>query len=155
MTFHSTWQFARPRRWNMRFIGRFMTVFGLVSSLFDVLTFALLLGVFHASVEEFRTGWFVESLLTELSVALVVRTRRPFYRSKPGRLLTLASLAVFLLTLALPYLPGIGVFGFVPLPAPLFFGVLAINLLYVWATELTKWRFYRKDEETSPALLAR
>ena len=64
-----------------------MVTFGLLSSVFDLLTFAVLLGVFRATPETFRTGWFVESLLTELVIALVVRTRRPFFRSRPGRLL--------------------------------------------------------------------
>ena len=76
---------ARPQRWNMRFIGRFMLEFGAVSSVFDFLTFGALLLVFHAAPDLFRTGWFVESLLTELVIALVVRTRRPFFRSRPGR----------------------------------------------------------------------
>ena len=77
----------RPQRWDMRFIGRFMVEFGVVSSVFDFLTFGVLLVVFRAAPELFRTGWFVESLLTELVIALVVRTRRPFFRSRPGTLL--------------------------------------------------------------------
>ncbi|HSB55180.1 MAG TPA: magnesium-translocating P-type ATPase, partial [Gemmatimonadales bacterium] len=77
----------RPRRWDIRMIGRFMVQFGLLSAAFDFLTFGLLLRVFHALATEFRTAWFIESLLTELVIALVVRTRRPFYRSRPGRVL--------------------------------------------------------------------
>src|SRR5262249_36591271 len=73
----------RPRRWDIRFIGRFMVEFGVLSSAYDLITFVILLTVFHATPEIFRTGWFVESLLTELLIALVVRTRRPFYRSRP------------------------------------------------------------------------
>src|SRR5678809_1166825 len=84
----------RPRRWDMRFIGRFMLEFGILSSAFDFLTFGALLGLFHATPELFRTGWFVESLLTELVVALVVRTRRPFFRSKPGAVLFWSTLAL-------------------------------------------------------------
>jgi Mg2+-importing ATPase len=90
----------------------------------------------------FRTGWFVESLLTELVIALVVRTRRPF-RSRPGRVLLWSTVVLVALTVALPYLPFIGVFGFVPLPAMLLMTVAAITALYVVATELTKRRFYR------------
>ena len=82
-----------PQRWDMRFIGRFMVEFGLLSSVFDALTFATLLLVFATPVSVFRTGWFVESLLTELVIALVVRTRRPFFRSRPGRWTLLASTA--------------------------------------------------------------
>jgi Mg2+-importing ATPase len=134
---------ARPQRWNMRFIGRFMVEFGAVSSLFDFLTFGALLLVFRAAPAVFRTGWFVESLLTELAIALVVRTRRPFFRSRPGRVLLWSTVAVIALTFAIPYLPFIGVFGFVPLPAVLIVTVLAITALYVVATEITKRRFYR------------
>ncbi|MEO8257308.1 MAG: magnesium-translocating P-type ATPase [Acidobacteriota bacterium] len=133
----------RPQRWNMRFIGRFMVEFGAVSSLFDFLTFGVLLWVFRAGPDLFRTGWFVESLLTELVIALVVRTRRPFYRSRPGRVLLWSTALLMALTFALPYLPLIGVFGFVPLPGLLFVTVTAITALYVVATEMTKSRFYR------------
>ena len=134
---------ARPQRWNMRFIGRFMLEFGAVSSVFDFLTFGALLLVFHAAPDLFRTGWFVESLLTELVIALVVRTRRPFFRSRPGRVLLWSTVALVALTVAIPYLPFIGVFGFVPLPGMLLITVTAITALYVVATELTKRRFYR------------
>jgi Mg2+-importing ATPase len=134
---------ARPQRWNMRFIGRFMLEFGAVSSVFDFLTFGALLLVFHAAPDLFRTGWFVESLLTELVIALVVRTRRPFFRSRPGRVLLWSTIALVALTVAIPYLPFIGVFGFVPLPGTLLLTVTAITALYVVATEITKRRFYR------------
>jgi Mg2+-importing ATPase len=133
----------RPQRWNMRFIGRFMLEFGIVSSVFDFLTFGVLLLVFRAAPDLFRTGWFVESLLTELVIALVVRTRRPFFRSRPGGVLLWSTVALTALTFAIPYLPFIGVFGFVPLPGVLLVTVAAITALYVIATEITKQRFYR------------
>jgi Mg2+-importing ATPase len=82
-------------------------------------------------------------LLTELVIALVVRTRRPFYRSRPGRILLWSTLALVALTVAIPYLPFIGVFGFVPLPGMLLITVTAITALYVASTELTTRRFYR------------
>jgi P-type Mg2+ transporter len=82
-----------PRRWDIRFIGRYMMEFGILSSVFDVATFLTLLVIFHAGPDTFRTGWFVESLLTELAVALVVRTRRPFFKSRPGRLLLVSRYA--------------------------------------------------------------
>jgi Mg2+-importing ATPase len=134
----------RPPRWDIRFIGRFMVVFGVLSSAFDFLTFGVLLFAFHASVPLFRTGWFVESLLTELVIALVVRTRRPFYRSRPGRVLLGSSIAMTVLALGIPYLPGAGLFAFVPLPLLLAASLVAIAALYVAATELTKRRFYRE-----------
>ena len=134
---------ARPRRWNMGFIWRFMLAFGAVSSLFDFLTFGALLLVFRAGPALFRTGWFVESLLTELMIALVVRTRRPFYRSRPGRLLLWSTVVLMAVTLVIPYVPFIGVFGFVSLPAGLVLTVVAITAAYVVATEMTKKWFYQ------------
>ena len=134
---------ARPERWNMRFIGRFMVEFGIVSSAFDFLTFGTLLFVFRASVEVFRTTWFVESLLTELVIALVVRTRRRFFRSRPGTVLLASTIVLILVALAIPYLPFTGVFGFVPLPGILIASICAITVLYIGAAELTKRFFYR------------
>jgi Mg2+-importing ATPase len=133
----------RPRRWDMRFIGSYMIEFGAVSSAFDFLTFAALVRIFHASPELFRTSWFVESLLTELVVAVVIRTRRPFYRSRPGTVL-LASTAVLIpFTLAIPFLPGAGMLGFVPLPPVITATIVAIAVFYVAVTELQKRWFYR------------
>ncbi len=135
---------AAPRRWDNGFIRRYMVLFGLVSSIFDFLTFGLLLWVFHASPEEFRTGWFIESLLTELVIALVVRTRRVFFRSRPGNLLLASTLVVIGVTLALPYLPFESLFGFVPLPAPLMLALIGLTALYVVAAEGAKAYFYSR-----------
>jgi P-type Mg2+ transporter len=137
---------AKPRRWNTVFIRNYMVVFGLVSSIFDFLTFGILLFIFHASPEEFRTGWFVESLLTELVIALVVRTRRVFFRSRPGRLLLISTLIVIGITLVLPYVPINFLFGFVPLPAPLMLTMLVLVALYVLVTEIAKKLFYARVE---------
>ena len=130
----------RPRRWDIRFIGRFMVVFGLVSAVFDFLTFGVLQIVFLATPELFRTGWFVESLLTELVIALVVRTRRPFFQSRPGKVLLISTMGLIVVTFAIPFLPFAGVFGFVPLPIMLVVAISGITVLYVAATELTKRR---------------
>ncbi|HSL25514.1 MAG TPA: magnesium-translocating P-type ATPase [Acidimicrobiia bacterium] len=135
---------ARPERWDMRSIRRFMIVFGAVSSLFDFATFGALLWVFSASAETFRTGWFVESLLTELVIALILRTRRPFFRSKPGRLLAASTIAVTALTFALPFMPFAQLFGFVPLSPGLLLALLMITAAYVVATEAAKRFVYRK-----------
>jgi len=132
----------RPHRWDVAYIRNFMILFGLVSSLFDYLTFGVLLWVYQASAVEFRTAWFVESLLTELAVALVVRTRLPFYRSRPGRLLLYSSIAVAVLTLVISYLPGSGYLGFVPLPLSLLGLVVGIALAYTMAVEVTKRYFH-------------
>ncbi len=136
---------ATPRRWDTVFIRDYMVLFGLVSSLFDFLAFGVLLWLFQAAPEEFRTGWFIESLLTELVIALVVRTRGPFWRSRPGNLLLASTASVIVLALALPYLPGIAVFGFVPLPVPLLLAMVALTLAYVVAAELSKKYFYRRS----------
>lgn len=134
---------ARPRRWDMRFISRFMIEFGALSSLFDFMTFGALLTLFRAPPEVFRTGWFVESLLTELVVALVVRTRRSLFQSRPGKVLLVSTAILIPLTLAIPYVPHAGVLGFVPLPATLLLALAGVTALYVVAAEgLKKW-FYR------------
>jgi Mg2+-importing ATPase len=142
----------RPRRWHMRFIGAFMIEFGLVSSLFDAVTFATLLA-FRATPALFRTGWFVESLLTELVIALVVRTRGPFFRSRPGTMLLWSSLALISGSFALPYLPFAALLGFEALPGAMLVAIVLITLLYVAAAELTKRRFYRAHgaEDYPPA----
>jgi Mg2+-importing ATPase len=133
----------RPRRWDMRFIRRYMVEFGAVSSVFDSLTFVVLLGFFQATPEVFRTGWFVESLLTELIVALVMRTRRPFFKSRPGRLLLFSTMGLIPIAVAIPYAPFAGVLGFVPLPGIIVATMAVITALYVAATELQKQWFYR------------
>jgi Mg2+-importing ATPase len=136
----------RPRRWNIQFIGRFMLVFGLVSSAFDLLTFGLLRTVFQAGPELFRTGWFVESLLTELAIALVVRTQRPAFRSQPGRLLLVSTLVLVMVTFAIPFLPFASLVGFVPLSPALLATIATVTLAYVAATELTKGWFYHAHD---------
>ena len=135
---------AKPRRWNTVFIRDYMVLFGLVSSIFDFLTFGVLLFLYRASPEEFRTGWFIESLLTELVIALVVRTRGPFFRSRPGTLLLASTLVFIAVTLALPYLPFNYLFGFIPLPAPLMLMMLGLTALYVLVTEIAKKYFYSR-----------
>jgi P-type Mg2+ transporter len=124
-----------------------MVQFGMLSSIFDVLTFSALVVLFQATPEVFRTTWFVESLLTELVVALVMRTRRPFFRSRPGRLLLASTITLIIFTFAIPYLPFAAVFGFVPfvpLQGLLVGTVALVTVLYVVATELQKAWFYRR-----------
>jgi len=122
-----------------------MVCFGLVSSLFDALTFAVLLLVLHADAAEFRTGWFVESVLSASLIMLVIRSRGPLWRSWPSRGLSVATAVVIAVTLALPG-SGLGrLFGFVPLP-PRFFGVLVVILIaYGVTAELVKWLFYHLE----------
>ncbi len=139
----------KPRRWNTAFIRNYMVVFGLVSSVFDFLAFAVLLFLFRAAPAEFRTGWFVESLLTELVIALVVRTRHLFFRSRPSTLLLASTLAMIGLTFLLPYLPFHALFGFVPLPAPLMLSMVGLTALYVAVTEMAKKMFYSRMENSA------
>jgi Mg2+-importing ATPase len=133
----------KPERWSMRFIGRFMVEFGILSSLFDVLTFATLIVVFRAPPALFRTAWFVESLLTELAIALVVRSRRPLFQSRPGTLLLVTTIAVGTVALATPYLPPAPVLGFVALPGAVMATICGITVLYVIAAEISKQWFLR------------
>ncbi|HEU4620186.1 MAG TPA: magnesium-translocating P-type ATPase [Gammaproteobacteria bacterium] len=137
----------RPRRWDMRSIRDFAFVFGTISSVFDFVTFGALLYVFRAGPELFRTGWFVESLLTELAIVLIIRTRQPFYRSRPGRLLLASTLIVMAVTVAIPYLPVAAPMGFVPLSIGELAALLLIMLLYLAASELAKAVFYRRAPE--------
>jgi Mg2+-importing ATPase len=105
---------------------------------------AILLFAFDAGAELFRTGWFVESLLTELVIALVVRTRRRFYQSRPGALLLWSSLALIVITVAIPALPGASALGFVPLPAALVLALIAVTALYIVSVEGAKILLYRR-----------
>jgi len=134
----------KPRRWDIKFIRNFMLVFGLISSIFDFLTFAVLLLVLHASPEQFRAGWFIESVISASVIVLVIRTRRFFLRSRPGKYLIMATLLVVAAVLVLPY-TGIGsLFGFAPLPAYFLLIVAAIVLTYAGFAEIAKHIFYRK-----------
>lgn len=133
----------RPRRWDIPFIKRFMLVFGLLSSVFDYSTFFVLMFFLKAGVNEFRTGWFVESVISAALIVLVIRTEKPFLKSKPSKPLALATSAVILVTLALPYTPLAPVLGLAPLP-PLFIVVLGgIVGTYVLMAEIAKVFFYR------------
>ena len=120
-----------------------MIIFGLISAVFDIVTFGVLLYVFRVVEAQFQTAWFIESLLTELLVALVVRTARPFYKSRPGRWLVLSTAAIVILPLILPFLPAVYVFGFVPLPFEIMATILGITFLYLVVTEVAKRVFYR------------
>jgi Mg2+-importing ATPase len=139
----------KPHRWNTKFISDYMVLFGLVSSIFDFLTFGVLLYLFKASQDEFRTGWFIESLLTELVILLVIRTRHVFWRSHPGKYLVLSSLALIVITLVMPYLPFMTVFGFVPLPAPLMAAMIGLTILYVVFVEFAKKYFYSRGKNAT------
>ena len=138
-------QLHAPSHWNIAQIRRFMLVFGPVSSLFDFLTFGLMLLVFHAGPELFRAGWFAESLATQTLVIVAIRTRRsPFFRSRPSRSLLLAALTVVAIGLALPFSPLAPVLGFVRFPATFLLALVGMVVIYLALIELVKrWFFAR------------
>ncbi|PJZ24423.1 magnesium-translocating P-type ATPase [Leptospira hartskeerlii] len=135
----------RPRKWDIKFIGRFMLVFGFLSSLFDYATFGLLLFGLGANETQFQTGWFIESVVSASLIVLVIRTKKVFYRSRPGKLLLGATILCVGFVFAIPYLPFAETFGFGRLPL-LFYGyLLGIILLYVGSAEFAKFLFYKKE----------
>ena len=133
-----------PRRWNIKAIRKFMVTFGLVSSVFDYLTFGLLLLVLHANEGQFRTGWFVESVISASIIVLVIRSRKPFFKSRPGKYLLIATLSIAVITLFLPFTPLGSIFGFSPLPIKTYLLLLLIVAVYILAAEITKKVFYKK-----------
>jgi Mg2+-importing ATPase len=135
----------RPQRWDVAEVRRFMLVFGLLSSLFDLLAFGLLLFVISADERGFQTGWFLLSLWTEIAVVLVLRTARPAWRSRPATLLLTSSVAVAVAAVAIPYLGGLSaLFGFVPLGPVEMLAILALVAAYVAANEAAKRWFWRR-----------
>ncbi|MCX6249657.1 MAG: magnesium-translocating P-type ATPase [Bacteroidetes bacterium] len=133
-----------PRRWDIKAIRKFMITFGLVSSVFDYLTFGLLLLVLHATEGQFRTGWFLESVISASVIVLVIRSRKPFFRSRPGKYLLIATLSIAVITFILPITPLGIVFGFAPLGITTYLLLLLIITAYIIAAEVTKTIFYKK-----------
>jgi Mg2+-importing ATPase len=134
---------AQPTRWDMKLIERFMLVFGPVSSVFDFLTFYALIQLFGAGETLFHTGWFIESLATQVLVVFAIRTRRPLFRSRPQLLLASLAVGIVAVGIALPFAPIGPWLGFVA-PPPLFFVYLAVAIAaYLALVEATKRVFYR------------
>jgi len=133
---------AKPRRIDLHFIGRFMIVFGIISSIFDYATFGILFYWLKAGPEEFRTGWFLESVVSASLIVLVVRTSQVFYRNRPGKYLLFSTLAVVASTLALPFTPLATLLGLVRLPLQFYGAVGGILVLYILAAETAKRKFY-------------
>jgi P-type Mg2+ transporter len=132
-----------PRKWDMTFIRNFMLILGPVSSLFDFLTFYVMLHVFHAGEQLFHTAWFIESIATQVLVIFIIRTRRSPFKSRPNIWLTVSSLAVVTAATILPFTPFSGALGFVQ-PPLLFFPILAgMVLCYLFAVEVIKRWFFR------------
>ena len=135
---------AQPRHWDIKFIRNFMLVLGSVSSIFDFLTFGLLLWVFNATETLFQTGWFMESLATQVLVIFVIRTRGSPLRSRPNPLLAGTSLIVAAVGVLLPYTAIGRWFGFVPLPLTFLAALGAMVVCYLVLAEGVKRWFYRR-----------
>ncbi len=121
----------KPQRWNIHFVRNFMILFGLVSSVFDFLTFGLLMFVLKASPDQFRTGWFLQSVFTELLILPVIRTKRPFFKSLPSKALSYSTVLVFTFTLMLPYIMPERILNLIPLPLSWVLLLLGVTMLYV------------------------
>jgi P-type Mg2+ transporter len=133
-----------PQHWDIRLIRNFMILIGPISSLYDFLTFYVLLFLLHAGETEFHTGWFVESLATQTLVLFVIRTSGNPFRSRPSRALTATTLAIVLLGVLIPYVPVASKLGFTPLP-PIYFAFLAgATLTYLLLVELGKRLLMRR-----------
>ena len=132
-----------PRRWDIKAIRKFMITFGLVSSVFDYLTFGLFLLVLHANESQFRTGWFMESVISASMIVLVIRSRKPFFKSKPGKYLLVTTLLIAVVTIILPFTPIGAILGFIPLSFTTYLLLALIVVLYIFAAEITKTIFYK------------
>jgi len=146
-------QLRRPSHWDIGFIRRFMIFFGPLSSVFDFVTFGVMLWIFHAGATEFRSGWFVESLATQALVIFAIRTRRsPFFRSHPSLPLTVAALGVVAVGSALPATPLARTLGFSPLPVAFFAALAGMVVGYLILIEVGKQIFYRTaDAQPAPS----
>ena len=133
-----------PRRWDIVAIRKFMITFGLVSSVFDFLTFGALLLILHATRDQFRTGWFLESVISASLIVLVIRSRKPFFKSRPAKYLLIATLATIAVTVALPYTPLGPLFGFSRVPLSFLLLIAVIVVLYIISAEIVKHVFYKK-----------
>jgi len=133
----------KPRRMDIKFIRKFMLVFGLLSSVFDYLTFGALIFLLHANPAQFRTGWFMESVISASIIVLVIRTRQSILASQPGKYLLMSTIAIVMVTLILPYTPVAGLLGFQPLPVEFLLVLAAIVGLYIFCAENVKRVFYQ------------
>ena len=134
----------KPHRWDIGFIRKFMIVFGITSSVFDYLTFGVLLFFLPGMTEQFRTGWFMESVISASTIVLVIRSRKPFFRSRPGKYLLAATMLIGVVTVSFPFTPFAVPFGFKPLPISVILIIGAIIGLYILTAETIKRIFYKR-----------
>jgi Mg2+-importing ATPase len=145
----------RPQRWNFKMIYRFMFIFGITSSIFDLLTFWLLYKYFAVDEAKFRTGWFIESLATQILVVFIIRTQQVrSYKSKPSRKLVLSTLLCLLIGWLLPFMPFAEKIGFEILPPKIIACIIVLVITYLFCAEFVKRFIYsnlHKKNERSPA----
>ena len=134
---------AMPKKWNLKFIKKFMIRFGLLSSCFDFLTFAILIYITKSDQEHFRSGWFMVTILTEFVVLWVLRSKKVFYKSKPGKFLLFTTLGMFILGIGLPYTPLGKILELSVLPLQTVLMLMGVVVLYGIAKEILKKYFYR------------
>ncbi len=137
-------QLNRPGKWDLKFIRNYMLVFGVHSSLFDMVTFVMLLFVLKVKESAFQTAWFVESTLAQLFILFIIRTRKNFFKSRPGKYLFILSVIGLVITTTLPYMPFANHLGFIPLPILNFALMLLIVVLYIITADLLKVWFFKK-----------
>ncbi len=141
-------QLQKPGKWNLKLIRNYMILFGIHSTLFDIMTFLVLLYVLKVKESMFQTGWFVESILTELFILFIIRTQKKFFQSKPGKYLMILSLFALCITIALPYI-GLSIeVGLVALPFQSLSWMLLIVLLYIITADMLKVWFFKKNATT-------
>lgn len=133
----------KPIKMDLNFIAKFMLVFGLISSIFDFATFGSLIYLFHADQFQFRTAWFIESVISASMIVLVIRTKKLFFKSRPSFPLMIATFSIFILTILLPYSPLGTFFQFVKLPLSFYLILTAILILYIFFAEIAKAIFYK------------
>lgn len=137
-------QLKKPGKWNLKFIRNYMIIFGIHSSLFDLITFVILFYILKVKQSAFQTAWFVESILTELFILFIIRTHKIFFKSKPGKYLFILSILGLLITITLPYTPLAAEIGLTPLPLLNFSLMLIIVVIYILTADILKVWFFKK-----------
>jgi len=147
-------QYQRPRKWDISLIKKYMVVFGMHSTFFDIITFSYLFFVIRAAESEFQTGWFVVSVLSEIFIVFVIRTQKHFFKSKPGKLLLWLSMMAILFTVSIPFIPIFEQIGLVEMPIHRILILLTIVVFYVLTADFLKIWFFKKYSEKNSSILS-
>jgi Mg2+-importing ATPase len=137
-------QLEKPGRWNLKLIRNYMVVFGVHSSVFDIITFLTLLYLLKVKEAQFQTGWFIESVLSELFILFIIRTHKNFFKSKPGNYLFLLSILGLIVTIGFPYMPFAKDVGLLPLPLLNIGVMLLIVMVYIVTADILKVWFFKR-----------